>query len=113
MDVNFAHSLVMRRRMTVCEIICQILIAWAPVHIKLALFHSVFNPIKRISIAFVRFCFIVPLLYPVEVVLYVSIGVGGCGCPSSSNVVQRTAPSLAFIKKLLQFLPPQPKTVRV
>jgi hypothetical protein len=48
--------------------------------------------------AFVRFCFIVPLLYPVAVVLSVSIGVGGCLCPNSSNVVLRTAPSLAFIK---------------
>jgi hypothetical protein len=46
----------------------------------------------------VRFCFIVPLLYPVAVVLSVSIGVGGCGCPNSSNGVRRTAPSLAFIK---------------
>jgi hypothetical protein len=50
------------------------------------------------SIAFVRFCFIVPLLYPVAVVLSVSNGVGGCGCPNYSNVVRRTAPYLAFIK---------------
>jgi hypothetical protein len=48
--------------------------------------------------AFVRFCLIVTLLYPVAVVLLVSIGVGGYVCPNSSNVVQRTAPSLAFIK---------------
>jgi hypothetical protein len=48
--------------------------------------------------AFVRFCSIVPLLYPVAVVLSVYIGVGGCLCPNSSNVVLRTAPSLAFIK---------------
>jgi hypothetical protein len=48
--------------------------------------------------AFVRFCFIVPLLYPVAVVLSVSIGVGGYLCPSSSNVVRRTAPSFAFMK---------------
>jgi hypothetical protein len=48
--------------------------------------------------AFVRFYFIVPLLYPVAVVLSVSIGVGGCLCPNSSNAVLRTAPSLAFIK---------------
>jgi hypothetical protein len=48
--------------------------------------------------AFVRFCFIVPLLYPVAVVLSVSIGVGGCGCPNSSNVVRRTAPYLEFMK---------------
>jgi hypothetical protein len=46
----------------------------------------------------VRFCFVVPLLYPVAVVLYVYIGVGGCGCPNYSNVVRRTAPSLAFMK---------------
>jgi hypothetical protein len=39
--------------------------------------------------AFVRFCFIVPLLYPVAVVLSVSIGVGGCVCPNSSKVVMR------------------------
>jgi hypothetical protein len=47
---------------------------------------------------FVLFCFIIPLLYPVAVVLSVSIGVGGCLCPTSSNVVLMTAPSLAFIK---------------
>jgi hypothetical protein len=47
---------------------------------------------------FVRFCIIVPLLYPVVVVLSVSIGMGGCGCPNSSNVVQRTDPSFAFMK---------------
>jgi hypothetical protein len=50
------------------------------------------------SIAFVRFCLIVPLLYPVAVVLSVSIGVGGCLCPSSSNVVLRTAPSFVLMK---------------
>jgi hypothetical protein len=50
------------------------------------------------SMAFVRFCYIVPLLYPVAVVLSVSIGVGGCLCPNSSNVVLRTASSLAFMK---------------
>jgi hypothetical protein len=60
-----------------CEIIRQILKSRAPVHVKLSLFHSVFYPIKRISIAFVRFCFIVPFMYPVAVVLSVSIGVGG------------------------------------
>jgi hypothetical protein len=48
--------------------------------------------------AFVRFCLIVPLLYPVAVVLSVSTGVGGCLCPNSSNVVLRTAPSFAFMK---------------
>jgi hypothetical protein len=48
--------------------------------------------------AFVRFCLIVPLLYPVAVVLSVSIGVGGCVCPNSSNVVLRTAPSFEFMK---------------
>jgi hypothetical protein len=35
---------------------------------------------------------------PVAAVLSVSIVVGGLGCPNSSNVVRRTAPSLAFIK---------------
>jgi hypothetical protein len=48
--------------------------------------------------AFVRFCFIVPLLFPVAVVFSVSIGVGGCLCPNYSNAVLTTAPSLAFIK---------------
>jgi hypothetical protein len=48
--------------------------------------------------AFVRFCFIVALLYHMSVVLSVSNGVGGYGCPNSSNVVRRTASSLAFIK---------------
>jgi hypothetical protein len=68
---------------------------------------------KRMSMAFVRFCFIVPLMYPVEVVFSVSIDLGVCGCPNSSNVVRRTAHSLAFKKKLLQFLPLLPKTLRV
>jgi hypothetical protein len=49
------------------------------------------------SMAFVRFCLIVPLLYPVAVVLSVSIGVGGCLCPNSSSVVLRTAPSFALM----------------
>jgi hypothetical protein len=48
--------------------------------------------------AFVRFCFIVPLLYPVVVVLSVYIGVGGCLCPNFPNVVRRNAPSLVFMK---------------
>jgi hypothetical protein len=48
--------------------------------------------------AFVHFCFIVPLLYPVEVVLSVSIGVGCYLCPNSSNAFLRTTPSSAFIK---------------
>jgi hypothetical protein len=46
----------------------------------------------------VRFCFIVPLLYHVAVVLSVSIGVGGWLCPNSSKDVLRTAPSLEFMK---------------
>jgi hypothetical protein len=48
--------------------------------------------------ALVRFCFIVPLLYPVAVILSVSIGVGGCLCPNSSNFVRRTAPYFALMK---------------
>jgi hypothetical protein len=50
------------------------------------------------SVAFVRFCLIVPLMYPVVVVLSVSIGVGGFSFPNSSNVVPRTAPYFAFMK---------------
>jgi hypothetical protein len=48
--------------------------------------------------AFVCFSLIVPLLYPVAVLLSVSIGVEGCLCPNSSNVVLRTAPSFALMK---------------
>jgi hypothetical protein len=48
--------------------------------------------------AFVPFCSIVLLLYPVAVVLSVSICAGGCLCLNSYNVVLRTAPSLAFIQ---------------
>jgi hypothetical protein len=97
-DVNLAHSFVMRRRMMFCEIICQILIARAPVHIKLALFHSVFDPIKahiHCFCAFLFYCYI-------AVSCGSDIGClnwcGGCGCPNSSNVVRRTDPSFAFIK---------------
>jgi hypothetical protein len=50
------------------------------------------------SMAFVCFCLIVPLLYLVAVVLSISIGVGGCLCPNSSSVVLRTDPSFAFMK---------------
>jgi hypothetical protein len=50
------------------------------------------------SMAFVRFCLIVPLLYPAAVVLSFSIGVGGCLCPNSSNVVLSTAPYFALMK---------------
>jgi accessory gene regulator protein AgrB len=48
--------------------------------------------------AFVLFYLILRLLYPVAVVLSVSIGVGGCLFPNSSNVVLRIAPSFAFMK---------------
>jgi hypothetical protein len=47
--------------------------------------------------AFVRFCLNVPLMYPVAVVLPVSIGVVGCLYPNSSNIVLRTAPSFALM----------------
>jgi hypothetical protein len=99
-DVNVAYSFVMRRRMLFCEIIRQILIAWAPVHVKLSLFHSVFYPIKMHIHGFCAILFYcaIDVMYPVAVVLSVSISVGGCLCPNSSKVVRRTAPSLAFMK---------------
>jgi hypothetical protein len=47
-----------RRRMMLCEIIIrQILIVQAPVHIKLALFHSFFYPIKAHIHCFCAFLF--------------------------------------------------------
>jgi hypothetical protein len=56
-DVNLAHSFMMRRRMMFCEIIRQILVARSPVHVKLALFHSVFYPIKTYIHGFCAFLF--------------------------------------------------------
>jgi hypothetical protein len=97
-DVNVLHSFVMRRRMVFCEIIRQILKARAPIYIKLALFHPIFDQIKLHIHGFCAFRFIVPLLYPVAVLLSVSICLGGCLCPNSSNVFLRTFPSYAFIK---------------
>jgi hypothetical protein len=49
----------------------------------------------------VHLCLIVPLLYPVAVVLSVCSGVGGCGCPISSNVVRNIPLPL---KTLILFL---------
>jgi hypothetical protein len=46
--------------------------------------------------ACVRFCFIVPLLYPVTMVLSVCKGVGGRGCPNSSSIARSTVIYLAF-----------------
>jgi hypothetical protein len=52
------------------------------------------------SIARVRLCLIVSLLYPMAVVLSVLSGVGGwvggCGCPISSKVVRKSVASFAF-----------------
>jgi hypothetical protein len=45
-DVYVAYSLMMRRRMMFCEIIRQIFKSRAPVHVKLALFHPILDPIK-------------------------------------------------------------------
>jgi hypothetical protein len=56
-DVHLSHSFMMRRRMVFCEIIRQILKARAPVHVKLALFHSVFYPIKMHIHGFCPFLF--------------------------------------------------------
>jgi hypothetical protein len=50
------------------------------------------------SMACVRLCFIVSLLYHVAVVLSVCNGVGGCGCPISSNVVHKIVASFALRK---------------
>jgi hypothetical protein len=48
------------------------------------------------SIARVRLCSIVSLLYPMVVVLSVWSGVGGCGCPISIKVVRKIVASFAF-----------------
>jgi hypothetical protein len=48
------------------------------------------------SMACVRLCLSVPLLYPVAAVLLVCSGVGGCGCPISSNVLHKVFASFAF-----------------
>jgi hypothetical protein len=56
-DVNVAHSFMMRRRMVFFEIIRQILKARAPVYVKLALFHSIFDPIKAHVHGFCTFLF--------------------------------------------------------
>ena len=40
------------------------------------------------SMAFVRLILIVELAKPTAVELSVCIGVGGCGCPSSCNVIR-------------------------
>jgi hypothetical protein len=47
----------MRRRMVFCEIIRQILKSWAPVHVKLALFHPILDPIKAHIHGFCAFLF--------------------------------------------------------
>jgi hypothetical protein len=81
-----------------CEIICQILIARAPVHIKLSLFHSVFYPIKMHIHFFCAFLFYCDIAVSCGSGIVCFQWCGGCLCPNYSNVVQRTAPSLAFIK---------------
>jgi hypothetical protein len=48
------------------------------------------------SIARVHLCLIVSLLYPVAVVLSVCSGVGGSGCPISSNLASKIVASFAF-----------------
>jgi hypothetical protein len=96
MNVYVAYSFVMRRRMVFCEIVRQILKTWSPVNFKLALFHPIFDPIKA-HIHGLCFCLIVPLMYPVGVILSVSSGVGCCVFPNSSNVVLMTSPSFALM----------------
>jgi hypothetical protein len=50
------------------------------------------------SMARAPICLIVSLMYPVAVVLSVCSGVGGCGCPISSNVVSKIVASFALRK---------------
>jgi hypothetical protein len=108
-----AHYFMMRRRMMFCEIICQILISRAPVHVKLALFHSVFYPIKAHVHGFCAFLFYGTVAVPCGsgIIRFHWCG-GGCLCPNSSNVVLSTAPSLAFIKTAPIYVWP-PTTLRV
>jgi hypothetical protein len=44
--VYFSHSFMMHQRMVFYKRICQILVSWAPIDIKLPLFDPVFYPIK-------------------------------------------------------------------
>jgi hypothetical protein len=89
---------VMRQRMMFYELICQFLVARPPIYIKLALFNSVFDPIKSHVhgfCAFLSYC-----------AIDVSCGggivsfhwCGGLFVPQFLNVVLRTDPSLALIK---------------
>jgi hypothetical protein len=97
-DVYVSYLSVMRRRMVFCEIFRQILKTWAPVNLKLALFHSILDPVKAHVHGFCTFLF--------DCTIAVSFGsgivsfhwCGGCLCPNYSNVVLRTAPSFAFMK---------------
>jgi hypothetical protein len=76
-NVYFSYFLMIRWRMMFCKIIPQISASWAPINMKLSLFDPVFHPTEAHIHGRVRFCFIVPLLYPVTVVLSVCKGVGG------------------------------------
>jgi hypothetical protein len=97
-DVNLANSFMMRWRMMFCEIIVQILKTRAPVYIKLSLFHSVFYPIKAPIHCFCAFLFYCSIAVSCGSGIVCLHWCGGCGCPNSSNVVRRTAPSLEFMK---------------
>ena len=53
------------------------------------------------SIAFDRFCLVVPFAKPADVVLSACMGVGVWGCPNSSRVVRIGKASLSFRKVAL------------
>jgi hypothetical protein len=81
-----------------CKTICQFCVSWVPLDMQLTLFDSVFDPIKSHVHGTCEFFLIMALLYPLANVLSVFNGVGGCGCPISSNVVCKIFASFALRK---------------
>jgi hypothetical protein len=88
----------MRQRMMFCETVGQILKTRAPLDVKLALFHPILDPIEAYIHGFCSFLFNFTVAVTRGSGIIRFIGVGGCLCHNSSNVVLRTAPSLAFMK---------------
>ena len=76
-DVGGANILMVLCSMVFGGIVSKIGVTALPVDVELSSYVAIFEPIKRMSMAFERFCLMDEVTMPCAVVLLVCMGVGG------------------------------------
>ena len=81
------------------EVVSIVVSRCAPLDDEVALFNSISDPEKRMSMALERRCLTVSLAMPTAALLSVMRSVSGCGCCISRRVWRMTSASLPLWKR--------------